>query len=232
MILRDILSENVVDYGHCLAKKLEPMKHISILFISIFSTEYVHAEQSYSVINVADDSVLNIRTDIHRVDNFTNGGVVGTIPTDADAVEGTGLSVMLNGARWREVRFAGVTGWVNSYFLARNRSTIDTIVNLSCFGVEPFWNFEIDGGTAELNTAEDEKIQFTEISKNPSQSRQNLWGYKWLGDGNSTELVGLVSEANICSDGMSDLGYAYEIFLMGTSYGKGPIQGCCSIPLE
>lgn len=121
---------------------------------------------------------------------------------------------------------------MNSRFLARNRSTIDKIGNLSCFGAEPFWNLEFDGGKAEFTSADGVKLQFTAISREPSQSRLNLWGYRWANDGGSADLVRLVSEANICSDGMSDLGYAYEIFLIGTSYGQGPIQGCCSVPLE
>lgn len=62
-----------------------------VFLLAVFFGGFVHADQSYRVINVAANSVLNIRTDIHRVEKFTDGQVVGAIPSDADPVEATGF---------------------------------------------------------------------------------------------------------------------------------------------
>ena len=187
---------------------------------------------SYSVVNLDASETLNIRTDIHRVYNYKDGQVFGSIPSGADTVEATGLSIMLNGSRWREVRYEGMTGWVNASYLKRNWTLDRTPKELSCFGTEPFWGMAIVAERAEFTDIDEVKSQFTKLSMKPGQNRSNLWEYRWSKEGGSSTLTGLVTETDICSDGMSQLDYAYEIFLLGLHPGDGPTQGCCSIPLK
>ena len=41
-------------------------------------------------------------------------------------------------------------------------------------------------------------------------------------------MTGVLVYTDRCSDGMSDFTFAFEIYLVGTREGSGPLQGCCA----
>lgn len=71
--------------------------------------------EPYQVVDVADDDILNIRS-AAGVQN----PVVGTIPPYGSGVRITGSGVAVPGSDspWVPVEYNGITGWVNSHYLA------------------------------------------------------------------------------------------------------------------
>lgn len=70
-------------------------------------------ETVYRVINVASDDVLNIRSG-----PGVSNGIIGTIPPNGTGVRIIGGGTTVGGYVWVPIQYGGVTGWVNSVFLA------------------------------------------------------------------------------------------------------------------
>lgn len=68
----------------------------------------------YRVINVANNDVLNIREGAG-----VNYAIVGTIPPDGRDIQILGDGVQANNATWVPIIYKGISGWVNSYYLAK-----------------------------------------------------------------------------------------------------------------
>ena len=81
------------------------------------------APQVYTVVNVASDDVLNVRA---------NAGVahpiVGAIPPQGMGVQVTGAGEQVDGSLWAPIQYGGVTGWVNSNYLAYQAGWVDEAV--------------------------------------------------------------------------------------------------------
>lgn len=71
------------------------------------------AAKVYRVINVASDDVLNIRSG-----PGVSNGIIGTIPYNGTGVVIIGGGTNVMGSLWVPIQYGGVTGWVNSHFLA------------------------------------------------------------------------------------------------------------------
>ena len=185
--------------------------------------------QTFDIVGVDSSDTLNMRADIDRVDRFSDGRVVGEIPANATNLRSTGLWVLLNGTKWREVTYGGTTGWVSSKFL-RQAGGLDMPETLRCSGTEPFWGLRIRGDKGDLNDPELPQPQnLTLIGKRKGLNRTNVWAYYLATEDKTSVLTGLVVYTDQCSDGMSDLNYGYEIYLMGFRPGEGPAQGCCTV---
>lgn len=78
------------------------------------------APQAYTVVNVASDDVLNVRA---------NAGVahpiVGAIPPHGMGVQVTGAGEQVAGSLWAPINYKGITGWVNSNYLAYQVGWVD-----------------------------------------------------------------------------------------------------------
>ena len=81
------------------------------------------AHQAYTVVNVASDDVLNVRS---------NAGVahpiVGAIPPHGMGVQITGAGAQVDGSLWAPVEYRGITGWANSNYLAYPVGWVDEAV--------------------------------------------------------------------------------------------------------
>jgi uncharacterized protein YraI len=88
------------------------------------------AHQTYTVVNVASDDVLNVRA---------NAGVahpiVGTIPPHGMGVEVSGAGEQVDGSLWVPVEYRGITGWVNSNYLAYQVGWVDETVAAQAAGI-------------------------------------------------------------------------------------------------
>ncbi len=88
------------------------------------------ARQLYTVVNVASDDVLNVRANAgvaHRI--------VGAIPPHGLGVQVTGAGVQVDGSLWVPIEYKGITGWVNSNYLAYQVGWLDEAVAAQAAGI-------------------------------------------------------------------------------------------------
>jgi len=71
---------------------------------------------TYSVFGVADDDVLNVRSDAG-----VGNAIITTFAPDETGIIVTGGEAFVDGARWWEVQTEDARGWVHSQFLVANR---------------------------------------------------------------------------------------------------------------
>jgi uncharacterized protein YraI len=81
------------------------------------------SHQLYTVVNVASDDVLNVRAGAGVAHS-----IVGTIPPHGMGVEVTGAGEQVDSSLWAPVEYRGITGWVNSNYLAYQVGWVDEAV--------------------------------------------------------------------------------------------------------
>ena len=200
---------------------------LTLSAISVLGITSLRA-QTFEVTGVNPTDTLNMRAGIDQAANSANAKIVATIPSSATGIKAIGVSMALNGTLWRKISFDGATDWVNARFL---RETVgpEMPVNLNCAGTEPFWSLQIQDQNGELKNPElPEPIKLSLIAKRGGLNRSNLWSYYLATGDKASVLTGLVIHTDRCTDGMSNLNYSFEIYLLGFRPGEGPAQGCCS----
>ena len=96
-------------------------------------------------------------------------------------------------------------------------------VGLACAGTEPFWTYQIntDGTTVFENVGSQEAPQVATMN--------NIWGSSYPYAFQAGSISGQISN-QVCSDGMSENLYPWEILLNVTLNGSlQTVQGCCSL---
>ncbi|WGI21578.1 hypothetical protein [Amylibacter sp. IMCC11727] len=188
------------------------------------------SSQPHKVIGVAANDVLNMRADIDYSQSVSDSKVVGTIPHDADDVAVTGISIDVNGAKWREVLYEGKKGWVNARFLKPTSLYLETPEALICGGTEPFWDLTINEGGGQYSTPEiEDPMQLAYQKFTQGAGRTDLWGH-YLGSVDGTvNVAAIVRYTEACFDGMSDFTYDFEVLLLELGERRAPVYGCCRI---
>ena len=193
------------------------------------------AADLYDVTGVGADDVLNMRNNVAGATDLKETRIVGRIPWNARGVAASGLTTPVRGALWRQVRYAGATGWVSARYLtpAANTDPDRRPPALSCAGTEPFWSLRIGPGEAVFDAPlADVSSKWTDrvLSATGGQNRPRQWAYH-LGPEDHARRVAIVTRTNACSDGMSDWTYPFDLILVDVDAGSAPLQGCCNLPL-
>jgi len=81
------------------------------------------AQQTYTVVNVASDDVLNVRANAGAAHP-----IVGAIPPHGMGVRITAAGEQVSGSLWVPIEYQAVTGWVNSNYLAYQAGWADEAV--------------------------------------------------------------------------------------------------------
>lgn len=185
------------------------MKGVLILAACLAGAAAAHAQEHLMVTGVAADDVLNI-----RASPSGSAAVIGWIPPDGFGVVATGARRTTGSTQWREVRYEDVRGWVAARYVTAER--------LECGGTEPFWGLTVSGGNAVFSSPEGPDL--TMIAGPWGRATARPWPQAvWLQRAGA-EGVAVISRVS-CSDGMSDIDFAYDMTLIlpdGTIY-----SGCC-----
>jgi len=183
----------------------------------------IEAPAWVEVVNVASDDVLNV-----RAEPDAGSEIVGTLAPGAGPVE-IALTRQIGEARWGLVATQEGSGWINlAYASPADVAMIgDSPVpdGTICAGTEPFWSLELSDGAGIYSDFEIERETY-EISESESaRSRPWPWMFGLRGSG----LALLTPE--LCSDGMSDLPYAWSILMIRhDESGHALYEGCCRLP--
>jgi len=187
------------------------------------------APASFRVSGVAADDVLNLRSEPDA-----EAPLRGGIPAWTTHVEGVGEPTTVGAAVWQRVQYAGVTGWVNARFLARNPdgpppqppppSRIEVLTPLLCFGTEPFWSLHFGADGAVICGAACEAPVGLRVTKVLANREGEPDGFDLADSKGSRWMRAVVSRTGKCTDGMSDNVYPFEFT---GSVSSGNFIGCC-----
>ena len=182
------------------------------------------AAEMFSVINVAADDELNVRSY-----PSAEADKVGALPFNTTSVVATGLTRKIGRATWMEIVVGETKGWVNAAYLsAVPTSTAPTLFRepLACSGTEPFWALQIEGTVGDFDSLGEGKSTIEFISSRSAHGVPIIWSLRGRTKTNQSPVFALLEETNQCSDGMSDLTYRYVIRI---DIENGPFYaGCCN----
>jgi uncharacterized membrane protein len=194
---------------------IEPMRLLTLFLASLLVATVSLAAVAYSVVNVRQGDVLNMRTA-----PSPNAPIVLTIPHD-----GTGL--LLTGRRatgdWVEVTYQRRRGWVNGRFLGLASGRYEIPAFLDCAGTEPFWSIRLTPGFANADLMFAERRYVMRVTRfHQVMNRTDIAVVKGASRAASMSLI---IRRESCSDGMSDNTYPYSAVALIS--GLNTIAGCC-----
>jgi uncharacterized membrane protein len=171
----------------------------------------------YRVIDVAEDDVLNVRTE-----PTVQSAITGELLHNESGVEVVALS---DNGRWGRVNVGETSGWAAMRFL-QPINTPTRPLRAECFGTEPFWSLSL-GATHIFREPQNSSLPYRATAELTSPSNTNSIAI--LGHNPQSRMVATV-DATQCSDGMSDRAYGLSIGLVLTG-GDDPryLTGCCSL---
>ncbi len=184
----------------------------------------------FRVTGVSRSDVLNIRERVDDQASISQTKILGQIPADGKGVLGSGASLKIGKARWFEVRYKDIRGWVNGRYLEPISQQLqrELEANLFCAGTEPFWSLKVEDGAAEVHEPDAEPKRYTVAIREPFQGRDDALALRLVSEA-GPEISALVQHLEWCSDGMSDLDYAFKVRVVGLRDGERPLHGCCSL---
>jgi uncharacterized membrane protein len=177
----------------------------------------------YRVVDVAADDQLNVREQ-----PGVEANVIGGLAPHADEIVITGSVMEVEGADWWEiVFFEGYLsrGWANGRFLeAMDETKSERDYPLACGGTEPFWSLELMDGGATYSTPDDETLSMTASDWRDASGRIGVFAVQLEREG-QVGYAGIWRERDLCSDGMSDIGYPFGTIVI---LPEGEVlAGCC-----
>jgi len=198
-------------------------RRLALLFaiLGLLLTSVAAAEppfpRLFDVIGVANDAVLNLRA---RPSGTAE--IIGSRPPHAGGTE----AVDQNGdGTWLRLGVGETSGWASARYLSPQGFDGPILRHPTrCFGVEPFWHLDISGdGTATLTGPQTGRVTFERMATKSSVNRTDRFRL-----GSNGRPLGVLAQT-LCSDGMSDRVYGYEINLFAPSDGTALLTGCCTI---
>ncbi|QYX55304.1 hypothetical protein K1T73_09245 [Roseovarius sp. SCSIO 43702] len=185
------------------------------------------AEPSYHrVTGVAAGDTLNVRSapDATSVD-------LGDIAHDAHGIELTGTDAT---GEWGRILWQDGNGWISMRFLEPYlQPTLGDSglpEGLDCGGTEPFWSLTLGTATAHFSDPGGTELDLDMAGTQVAEGRLAWPAYVALTAPDSSADV--IVEARLCSDGMSDRDYPWQVELLLTRSGETQfLSGCCNLPL-
>lgn len=196
----------------------------------LLATATEAGKYEFRVTGVKRSDVLNIRERVDDQATITQKKILGQIPADDGGVYGSGATIQVGPARWYEVRYKNTRGWVNGRYLEPVSSELERELesNLFCGGTEPFWSLKVERDAAELTRPDALPARYTVAIREPFQDRKDALAMRLVSE-TGPAISALVQHKEWCSDGMSDLEYAFEVRVIGLANGERPLHGCCSL---
>lgn len=182
----------------------------------------INAPAWIRVVGVAEGDTLNIRSEPDA-----SSEIVGTFIPNQGRIEVVETR-SVDGQQWGLVSTGERGGWINlAYAEATDMVMIgDSPVPLGtfCAGTEPFWNMAFSPTEATWSSFETEGESYEITESESAASRPYPWMFAMRGFG----LALLTPEQ--CSDGMSDIPYAWSVLIVGhDESGHVLYEGCCRL---
>jgi len=183
----------------------------------------------YDVTGIAKTDTLNIRQNVHHGSKPGDAKIVGTIPWNAKGVLGTGKFIRIKKAKWLEIRYRNLRGWVNGAYLKPlpRKGAIKFPTALHCTGTEPFWSLKFRDKSAEHKIVGGAKARYSVTRSRKAFNRRDTWVLSLKKGGKAGTTLALMVNTDRCSDDMSNLIYPIHLYLLWPE--KRPLTGCCTV---
>lgn len=174
------------------------------------------------VVGVAEDDVLNA-----RAEPDPSSAVVDTFLPNEGRIEVVEVRDV-DGQRWGLVATGEGSGWINLAYAEPTEMVMigDSPIPLGtfCTGTEPFWTMAFSPTEATWSSFDNEGESFAITESESAASRPWPWMFAIEGFG-----LALITPEQ-CSDGMSDLPYAWSALIVGhDETGHVLYEGCCRL---
>lgn len=186
----------------------------------------VNAPAWVRVDGVAEDDRLNV-----RAEPDASSAIVDTLFPEQGPLEIVATRQSDGGSQWGLIAAGEGSGWINLDFTA----PIDLVtvedspvpMGTVCHGTEPFWSLGLAGNEAVFSNFEVENQTYTINESESAMSRPYPWMFGLEHGG-----VALVTPEQ-CSDGMSDMPYAWSVLLViHDETGHALYEGCCRLEIR
>jgi len=204
-----------------------------LILLAFFLLSCNSNANSYKVVNVASNDVLNVRSEA-----TSKSSLVGALEYNAANIVLTGKELKKGKYLWVEIKHNKIVGWVNSKYIEKQTSPVvnhqvakaqmKALEKLTCNGSEPDWFLLFDPikKTIEFESISLEKRFFNSQEIKRSKNNTNKWFVNAKSNSNSDKLIISLIETNQCSDDMSDFTYKYAINIDREN--NGVYSGCCN----
>jgi uncharacterized membrane protein len=186
------------------------------------ATERYPMPALFAVVDVAEGDVLNIRAEPDAA-----AGITGSFARHETGIEIVGLDET---GRWGRVNAGEGTGWVAMRYLAAEPSAGNALpAALRCYGTEPFWGLERQGGTVAFSTPESMEDAHLDIAS--VLTSMTLPAPHWivLAAREERRMTAVITP-QMCSDGMSDRVFGLAVTLVDEMPQTPRVfSGCCSL---
>lgn len=203
-----------------------------------------HAGTTYKVVGVSssDPDGLNIRDNVIEAQSVRQTNIVGSLAWNATGIVSSGMLVEIGNSTWRQIRNGDIVGWVNEKFLAaehRANPVEITPDKLVCSGTEPFWSLDLSKSPSVFSGTDMESGDWKENEKLDVVATHSIvpigqenWSVTLKSRARDSYLTTILSKASpMCSDGMSNLLYPYQVIMLRGQVPR-PVYGCCKISLD
>ncbi len=179
----------------------------------------------HRVVGVAQDDVLNIRSEPHA-----RAQIIGGFAPDERGIE---VIALADNGRWGLVNTGERSGWSHMRYLDRDMegSWRDGTHPLGCFGTEPFWRLDLflPGHQAEFFGLHDPEAEggfelVTDAGALPATRFPPTLAVPFSG----TREGMAVMRGEACNDGMSDRDFGISVLLYWRGDTEG-LSGCCAL---
>ena len=169
----------------------------------------------HDVVGVDEGDVLNIRSG-----PGSGYEIVGTLPHDAEGIEVIRPSDTYT---WGLVRSGEGMGWASLTYLVPQGGQWDGKFPefATCAGTEPFWSLARADGALTLDLIDADPVTARIDFETGTLNHRGRHSFR------AGDMVGVLSN-QMCTDGMSDLEYGWELNLILLEQILH-LQGCCTL---
>lgn len=201
---------------------------VPFFVLSLFFATAAAAEPGYyRIVDVAADDTLNV-----RAAPSASAADIGDLPHNTTRIE---VSATDETGKWGQIVWEEGNGWIAMRFLAPEAlpkvGGTQLPAGLVCAGTEPFWSVSISEGSATYSDASGAVLALSLAGARVAEGRPRFpvqMGFSGAAAG-ATTLV----RPSLCSDGMSDRSYPWEVdLILTTGDGGRYLHGCCQLPLD
>lgn len=182
----------------------------------------INAPAWIRVTGVANDDVLNARAEPDAASD-----VVGRFQPAQGPIEIVEVRE-IEGQRWALVSTGEQGGWINLHYAETVELEMigdsPVPVRTVCAGTEPFWSLDLGEDEAVWSSFDAEEETYPITESEAASGRFLPWMFGMQGFGLAILTPGQ------CSDGMSDIPYAWSVSIIGhDEMGHVLYEGCCRL---
>ena len=196
------------------------MKQVLVFIFSTIFLSNIATAGLYEVSNVDSNDSLNMRSAAQL-----SAPIIISLPYNAKKIRVL-ETVKNHHSQWSKINWQNNVGWVNSYYLREQAAT--AFQTFQCVGTEPFWSLSIKADhTIQFSNPDNGNFQAPISFQKIPAGRGFSSGIRVTKAVSGNKSAFIVTHEEACSDGMSEINYAYSITALIDN--RIVLEGCCNL---